>query len=98
MFEFILKIFVVTIYFFSCDALKFVSINNQESRTMPQIKNINSNEPTIYPISIELNKCSGSCNNFIDPYRKLCVPVVVKNMNVKVFNPISRTNETRHTK
>ena len=27
---------------------------------------------------------------------KLCVPDVVKSINVKVFNLMSRTNETRH--
>ena len=27
---------------------------------------------------------------------KLCVPDVVKNINVKVFNLMPRTNETRH--
>ena len=26
----------------------------------------------------------------------MCVPDVVKNLNVKVFNLMSRTNETRH--
>ena len=26
----------------------------------------------------------------------MCVPDVVKNINVKVFNLVSRTNETRH--
>ena len=43
-----------------------------------------------------MNKCSGSCNKINDPYAKLFVPVVVKNINVKVFNIMSRTNETRH--
>ena len=33
-----------------------------------------------------------------DPYAKMCVPDVVKNLNVKVFNLMSRTNETRHIK
>ena len=45
--------------------------------------------------SIETSKCSGSCNNVSYPYAKICVPVVVKNLNVKVFNLMSRTNETR---
>ena len=31
-----------------------------------------------------------------DPYAKLCVPDVVKNINVKLFNLMSRTNKTRH--
>ena len=38
----------------------------------------------------------GSCNNINDPYAKLGVPDTIKNINVKVFNLISRTNETRH--
>ena len=37
----------------------------------------------------------GSCNNISNPYEKLRVPDVVKNLNVKVFNLMSRTNETR---
>ena len=48
--------------------------------------------------SIKTKKCSGSCNNINDPYAKLCVPDVVKNINIKVFNLMSRTNETRRVK
>ena len=48
-----------------------------------------------FPFSIKMSKCSGSCNNINYPYAKICVPDVVKNLNVKVFNIISRTNETR---
>ena len=86
--------------FFSCNALnaiplKCVSMNNQECRTRPEIININSNEPTFYPNSIEVNKCEGSCSNTNDPYAKLCVPDVVKNINITVFNLISRANERR---
>ena len=31
-------------------------------------------------------------------YAKICVPDVIKELNVKVFNLMSRTNETRHIK
>ena len=48
-----------------------------------------------YPFSIKINKCSGSCNNINNPYAKLCVPDVVKNINVTVFNLMQRVNETR---
>ena len=51
-----------------------------------------------YPFSIKISKCSGSCNNINDPYAKLCVLDVVKNLNIKVFNLMSRTSETRHIK
>ena len=51
-----------------------------------------------YSFSIKTSKCSGSCNHINDPYAKMCVPDVVKNLNVKLFNLMSRTNETRHIK
>ena len=61
--------------------------------------NLNSNEPIFYPFSIKTSKCSGSCsNNTNDPYAKICVPYAIKDLNVKVFNQMSRTNETRHIK
>ena len=96
MFGFIRKVFVVAISFFSCNALKCVTMNNQECKKRTKIININNNEPTFYPFSIKVNKCSGSCNNINDPHEKLCVPDVVKNINIKVFNLMSRTNETIH--
>ena len=46
---------------------------------------------------IFISRISGSCNKINDPYAKLCVPNIVKNLNVKVLNLISWTNETRHT-
>ena len=46
--------------------------------------------------SITINKCKGSSNTINDPYAKLCVPDTIKNINVKVLNVMSRTNETRH--
>ena len=48
-----------------------------------------------FPFSIETSKCSGSCNNINYPYATICVPDVVKNLNVKVFDLMSSTNETR---
>ena len=88
-----------TTMFFGCivlnvNPLKCVSMNNQECKVGPEVININSNEPLFYPYSIKINKCSGSCNDINDSYAKLCVPNVVKNINVKVFNLMSRTNET----
>ena len=67
-------------------------MNNQECKTRPQVVNVNGDEPVFFPFSIEKSKCSGSCNNINYPYVKLCVPDVVKNLNVKV---LSRTNEER---
>ena len=71
-------------------------MNNQKCKIRPKVINNNNNEPSFYPYSILANKCSGICNNINDPYAKLCVPDVVKSTNIKVFNIVSRTNETHH--
>ena len=73
-------------------------MNNQAFKVRPEIINVNSNETVFYPFSIKTTKCSGSCNNINDPYAKICVPDAVKDLNVKVFILMSRTNETRHIK
>ena len=78
------------------NSLGCVSMNNQECKIRPKIINITYSEPTFYLFSISVNKCSGSCNNINDPYAKLCIPNVVKNIDVKVFNLMSRTSKTRH--
>ena len=77
----------------SCD-----SMDNQPCKARAEIINVNNNNPIFYPFSIKTSKCSGNCNNINDPYAKICVPDVVKDLNVKVFNLMSRTNETRHIK
>ena len=77
MFRFVKKVFAVTMSFFSeiifsCN-VKCVSMNNQECKIIPEIININSNEPLFCPYSIKIEKCSGSCNNINDAYAKICV-------------------------
>ena len=71
-------------------------MNNKACKVRPEIFNVNSNEPVFYPFSIKTCKCSGSCNNINDPYVNIWVPDVVKSLNVKPFNLMSRTNKTRH--
>ena len=79
--------------------LSCISMKNQECKVRPETINVNNNNnPIFYPFSIKTNKCSGNCNNICDPYAKICVPDTVKNLNVKVFNLMSLTNETRHIK
>ena len=72
-------------------------MNNQECKIRPKIINVNTNEPVPYLYRITINKCKGSCNTINDPYAKIRVPDIIKNINVKVFNQMSRANETRHT-
>ena len=102
MFVFIKKMFLTGLAFISSlvstTPLSCISMNNQECKVRPEIINVNSNEPVFYPFSIKTSKCSGSCYNINDPHVKICVPNVIKDLNVEVFNLMSRTNETRHIK
>ena len=101
-FGFVKKVFFVGLSilssFTSVNSLSSISMSDQPCKARPEIINVNSNNPISYPFSIKTSKCSRNCNNINDPYAKICVPDVVKDLNVKVFNLISRNNETRHIK
>ena len=79
----------------SATSLDCISIKNKGCKTRPEVININTNNPIFYPFSIKINKCIGNCNNIDNPYAKICVPDLRKNLNVKIFNLMSRSNETR---
>ena len=99
MLKFIKQIFISAMFFdnlSSVNTLECIFMNNQECKVIPEIVYINIIEPLFYPCSIKACKFDGSCNNINVPYAKLCVPNNVKNLNIKVFNLIARTNETRH--
>ena len=64
-------------------------MNNQECKVKPQIVNLNSKEPVLFPFSIKTSKCGDSCNNINDPHAKLCVPDVAKNQK-QVFVTINK--------
>ena len=101
-FRFVKKVFFVGLTilssFTNANSLSCISMNNQECKTRPQVVNVNGDEPVFFPFSTETSKCSGSCNNINHPYANICVPDVVKILNVKVFNRMSRTNEKKGTK
>ena len=76
-------------------SLECMSVVNQKCMSTPKILDINTNKPVFYPYSIKVNKCSRDCNNINDSMTKLCVPDIVRDMNIKVFNLLARINETR---
>ena len=77
------------------NTLDCISMKNKECKVRPEIIYINSNNPMFYPFSIKVNKCNGNCNDINNPYARICVPDIVKKLNVKVFNLMSKTNETK---
>ena len=94
MFVFMKKVFHIGSLFLSSlistTPLRCSSMNNQVCKVRPEIVNVNTNEPAFYRFSIKTSKCSGSCNNINDPYVKIFVPNVVKDLNVKVFQELMK--------
>ena len=48
--------FFTAMMLFGCNALKCVSMNNQECKVRAEIININSNEPLFYPCNVKISK------------------------------------------
>ena len=101
MFSFVKKVFVLGLTVLSSSitgALNCISMNNKKCKVRPKIVDVSSNNPIFYSFNVKINRCSGNCNSINDPYAEICVLDVVKKLNVKVFDLMSRTNETRSIK
>ena len=77
----ILPISIVPVVGVKCDKL-----DNQPCLTRKTIVNTNKNEPRYYPFSIELNKCSGSCDTLDNPYAKNCLSNKTVKRDVKIYD------------
>ena len=79
-------------------ALECVSLTNRKCMPRPKILDVNEGvgEALFYPYNVLVNKCSGSCDTLDNPMAKLCVPNIIKRVNIKVYNFLMRLNETRN--
>ena len=79
-------------------ALECASVVNQKCMPRPKILDVNEGigEALFYPYKVLVNKCSGSCNALDNPMSKICVPKIIKNVNMQVYNFLMRLNETRN--
>ena len=75
-----------------------VSVVNQKRMPRPKILNVNEGvgEALFYPYNVLVNKCSGSCDTINNSMAKLCIPNVIKRVNMQVYNFLTRLNETRN--
>ena len=48
-----------------------------------------------FPYNIKENRCNGNCNNIINPYSRVCIPDVSKNVTAKILDLISQQNKTK---
>ena len=70
------------------NTLEGLSVINRECMPRPKILDVNEGvcEALFYPYNVLVNKCSGSCNTLDNPMFRICVPNIVKNVNIKVYN------------
>ena len=66
--------------------LECVSVVNLKSIPRRKILDVNEvvGEALFYPYNVLVNKCGGSCNTFAHPMAKLCIPDVIKRVNMQV--------------
>ena len=67
-------------------ALECVSVVNQKCMPRPKLLDVNegAGKALFYRYNVLVNKCSGSCNTLDDPMARMCVPNIVKRVNMKV--------------
>ena len=90
MFGLIRKILGVTFLVSTVNSLKYILMKNQECKVGEVVVN---NEYMTYPYSIKVNRCNGNCSYVSNPYSRLCIPDVIENISVKVFDLISWINK-----
>ena len=69
------------------NTLGCLSVINPECMPRPKILDVNEGvgEALFYPYNVLVNKCSGSCNTLDNSMAKLCVPNIIKRVNMKVY-------------
>ena len=74
-----------------------VSLSNQKYIIQHTLFNLHPNEYSqefhSYLFLVKLDRCPGSCNNFNDLSSKVCVPNKTEDLNLSMFNIITRINE-----
>ena len=81
--------------FIKSSATKCVSLNNEPCMIRPFLINLTHDEIKYYPFLIKLDKYNRNFNPVNDLSMRMCVPSKTKDVNVKVFNMITKGNEAK---
>ena len=76
-------------------SLEYVSLIHRKCMPRPKILDVNEGvgEALFYPYNVLVNKCSGRCDTINNPMGKLCVPNIIKRINMKVYNFLMMLNK-----
>ena len=76
---------------------KCESLSSQKCEIQPNLINLHPKEYNqklhYYPSAAKLDNCVGSCNTVNDLSNKACVPNETEDLNIHVFNMITRKKE-----
>ena len=89
MFNLIKKVMILVLSAISAVSPNCLLLKDQKCEVR---KMIVDNDYMTFPYQIKVDKCVGSCNDVENPYFKVCLPDIVKNISVKVFDLISGKN------
>ena len=83
----LINLFINSFSILKVNTLECLSVTNQKCMPRPKIVDVNEGigEALFYPYNVLVNKCSGSCDTLDDPMAKLCVPYIIKRVNMKVL-------------
>ena len=77
----------------------YVSLTNQKCRTPPTIINFHPNKYNqilcCYPFVVILDRCVRSSNTLNNLSKKVSIPNKTKDLNLSLFNIITRINESQ---
>ena len=90
MFRLIKKVLILVLVS-TANSLKCISLKNQECKIRVVVKS----EHMTFPYDIKVNKRSDNCNNITNSYAKVCIPDIIKNVTVKMFDLMTLTNKTK---
>ena len=88
MFSLIKKMFILFLAS-TANSLNCISLKHQECKVVV------NNKYMSFPYKINVNRCIGSCNNINNPYSKVRIPDIIKNVIVKMLDLINLENTTR---
>ena len=94
----LINLFISLFNVLKVNALECVSVINKKCMPRPKILDVNEGvgEALFYPYNVSVNKCSGSRDTINNPMAKLCVPGIVKRVNMQVYIFLMNLNETRN--
>ena len=94
MFKFIEQACTVSSSFSGTLPIKCISLN-ESCLVRPVLIDFNPNKRHYNPFMVRLDRRSRNCNTLDDAAGRICVPNKTENVNLNVFNMLTRINESK---